>query len=303
MSSVHAESLVVDACILPSMLQDTVALQRIREGGFDCVFLTVAMPDATGDDGPSAGRRMDEVAAWIAAHSDVCLARSVADIRAARAVGHLAVVFYFQDPRPFGDDLRLLETFHDRGLRVLQMAYNAAGYLGAGCAERTDGGLTFFGLEMLAECSRLGILVDVSHCGDRTTADTLANARGPVVATHANARAVCANPRNKPDDHLRAIAASGGVIGLNMYTPFVTGEPKATLEHLLRHLDHLLDLVGEDHIGLGLDSNELLLERPGTRAAMPLSRRWRNRRPDIFGAWGDFRPSRTASQACAKHRI
>ncbi len=281
----------MDACALPRLLLEDRYFERVRRGGVGCAFLTCAMPDSTGDDFLAACRRIDTIRRWAAGRpAEVRMATSVAEIRAAHEAGALAVVLAFQDPKPMGDDLALLRTFHALGLRVFQMAYNAAGQLGAGAAERVDGGLTFFGRDVLAECERMGMLVDVSHVGDRTTADVLAEARGPVVATHANARAVCPNPRNKPDEHLRAIAASGGVVGLNMYTPFVAAAREVAIDHLLDQLDYLVAVLGEDHVGLGLDSNEMLIEEPETRAAMPLSRRWRELRPDIFGGWGDFRP-------------
>ncbi len=285
----HADALVVDALTLPRMVLEERYLERVRRGGFDCVFLTCAMPDSTGDDFEGACRRIGSFRAW-AQPGLARICTTVADIRDAAAAGELAVVLLFQDPRPICDDLLALETFYALGLRVLQVAYNAGGYLGAGCAERVDGGLTFFCLEVLAACEQLGIMVDVSHAGDRTTGDTLKHAKGPVVCTHANARAVCANPRNKPDELLQAIAASGGVVGLNMYTPFVTAEREATIDHVFAQLDYLVGLLGDDHVGLGLDTNEMLLEEPASRAAMPLSQRWRTLRPDVFGAWGDFRP-------------
>ncbi len=154
--------------------------------------------------------------------------RATADILVAKAAGKTGIVLGFQNTCAVEDDLDLLAVFHELGVRVMQMAYMDANYAGQGCLERLDAGLTNFGLEMVAEMNRLGILIDLSHVGPRTTLDTIEASAKPVAFTHANPKSLCAHPRNKSDEAIKALARKGGVIGATIFPPFLpaaTGHP------------------------------------------------------------------------------
>jgi len=159
-------------------------------------------------------------------------------------------------------NLEVLGALYRLGVRSITLTWNFRNTIADGVWEaRTGGGLTRFGVEVVQEMGRLGMLVDVSHLSEAGFWDVLEVARGPVVATHSNARAVCDHPRNLSDAQIKALASSGGVIGLNSAPAFVrppgsqegAGGTSARLADLLDHADHVIGLVGPDHLGLGLD--------------------------------------------------
>jgi membrane dipeptidase len=186
----------------------------------------------------------------------VRLARSVSDLRAAKAAGELGVVLHFQGAEPIEDRLDFLDVFHASGLRVMQVTYNTRNRLGDGCFEPTDAGLSKFGRSVIRRMETLGIAVDLSHAGEKTALEAVEAATRPVVVTHANARALFDMPRNVSDDLIRQVAGSGGVIGL-CAVPFFLSRPKQpTLETLIDHIAHVAELVGVQHVGLGFDFAE-----------------------------------------------
>ena len=181
-------------------------------------------------------------------------ARTAADIEDAHASGKRAGIVTSQEATGYGKDLGLLELAHDFGLRVQQLTYNNHNLIGAGCMEPNDAGLSRFGMEFVAKCDELGVVVDTSHCGRRTTLDACDHSDRLVVATHTGATAVYAHDRCKSDEELRAIADTGGVIGIFAMPWFVAADPEnTTVDHVLDHVDHVVDLVGADHVGIGTD--------------------------------------------------
>lgn len=181
------------------------------------------------------------------------LARSVADIRSAKAARELAVVLHFQGADPIEDQIDFLNQFHAGGLRVMQLTYNARNRLGDGCFESTDAGLSKFGKSVLKRTEQLGIVVDLAHAGVRTALEAAGAATQPIIISHANARALCDSPRNATDDIVRAVAASNGVIGLCAAPFFLANDRPATLDMLIDHAVYIADLVGPRHLGLGFD--------------------------------------------------
>lgn len=188
-------------------------------------------------------------------HGDrLTLAATPADVLQAHSQGRTAVILHFQSSRPIGYDVNLVEVFHRIGVRVMQLAYNVRGPLGDGCLEPSDAGLSSLGIAVVKEMNRVGMVIDLSHAGLRTSLDALDRSTVPVVFSHSNARAVCDHPRNLTDDQIRAVASNGGVIGLNAYPAFVSaGSGRPALSDLMRHAAHIAGLVGPEHVGLGLD--------------------------------------------------
>jgi membrane dipeptidase len=228
-------------------------LERLHLGGVTAVNATIAAwhtPVETLE-------QIAVLAAVMTAHSDIVMpVRLVDDIAAAKARNRVGLIAGFQDTAPIGDGLGLLATYHQLGVRVIQLTYNHANRVGAGCMAPDDGGLTPFGREVVRKMNRLGILVDVSHCGPRTTLDAIEVSMRPIAITHANPRRLLDHPRNKSDAAIREMAARGGVIGAAAFGALLSRTMPATLADYLAVIDDLVDLVGIEHVGLGPDFME-----------------------------------------------
>jgi membrane dipeptidase len=177
-----------------------------------------------------------------------------ADLERSGAEGKVGLLLGFQNADHFrtaGD----VALFHGLGQRVSQLTYNGRNRLGGGCKDPRDPGLTSFGAEVVAEMNRVGMAVDLSHCGERTTLEAAAASTRPVLITHANCRTLCAHPRCKSDAAIRAVAERGGVMGISVIPAFVRAGGSATMEHLLDHFDHVARLVGVEHVALGSDAD------------------------------------------------
>ena len=178
---------------------------------------------------------------------------SAADLEKIHQADRVGVLIGVQDAAHFRnpDDVNL---FHSLGQRVAQLTYNARNMIGNGSTERIDGGVSDFGASIIARMNEAGMTVDVSHCGDRTTLDAFELSSKPVLITHSNARALCpGHPRCKTDEAIKAMAAAGGVMGITGVRMFVKNDEPTTLEHYLDHFDHVRDLVGIEHVGIGSD--------------------------------------------------
>ena len=200
---------------------------------------------------------MDNLAAWIhrfdSQSETLAQAGSVSDILRAKEDGKTAVVLGWQNASPIENDLDRLALFHKLGVRIIQITYNERNLVGNGCYERSDDGLSNFGQDLVREMNRLGVLVDLSHVGDRTTLEAAELSEQPVACTHANARGYFEHPRNKTDDALRLITERGGVIGANAFPPFLRNGFESTLTDYVDAIDDLVERVGIDHVGIGTD--------------------------------------------------
>jgi membrane dipeptidase len=201
-------------------------------------------------------------------HRDVLApVRNVADIRRAKDTGRVGLIAGFQDTTMLESDLSRLALFHNLGVRIIQLTYNVRNLVGDGCLEPGNAGLSAFGRQVVARMNELGILVDTSHCGRRTTLDAIAMSTKPVSATHSGCAALNDVPRNKTDEQLKAMADKGGVIGI--YTmPFLRASGQPVAADFLRHIDHAVQVCGEDHVGIGTDNSITPLDlTPEFRAA------------------------------------
>lgn len=143
--------------------------------------------------------------------------------------------------------------FYSLGQRVSQLTYNAQNRLGCGSTERRDCGISDFGAAIVAKMNEVGMLVDVSHCGDMTTLDAFELSKKPVAITHSNCRALVDHPRCKSDEAIRKMAATGGVMGITGVRMFVRAAEPTTIDHIVDHVDHVAKLVGVEHVGIGSD--------------------------------------------------
>jgi membrane dipeptidase len=148
-----------------------------------------------------------------------------------------------------------VDFFHGLGLRCVQLTYNEQNLLGAGSTERVDGGITDFGAAIIEKLNGAGILIDVSHCGDHTTLDAIELSAKPVAVTHSNCRALNDHPRLKTDEAIRKLASKGGVMGISGVRMFVRDREPTTIEHMVDHIDHVVRLVGIEHVGIGSDAD------------------------------------------------
>jgi len=178
--------------------------------------------------------------------------RTVGQFLDAKSTGRLGIVFGFQDTTPFEGGLDEIETFLNLGVKVTQLTYNVRNLVGDGCLEPANGGLTRYGRMVVERMNELGMIVDLSHCGQRTTAEGIAASNVPVAITHSGCSRVAPHPRSKEDRELRALGENGGVIGIYLM-PFLTPGRVAMREDVLDHIEHALNVCGEDHVGIGSD--------------------------------------------------
>lgn len=178
---------------------------------------------------------------------------SAADIRRAKQDGVIAFYAHSQPVLPAPRDLKAFDVAFEKGLRSYMLTYNRMDHVGVGCTERVDAGLSMFGVDVVAHCNRIGMMVDVSHCGEATTLDACRFSNKPVNANHTSARGICAHARAKTDDALRAIAGTGGVVGVLAVPFFLTRSNRPTIEHMLDHIDYISELVGWRHVAIGSD--------------------------------------------------
>ena len=186
----------------------------------------------------------------------ICIVKSVDDVHEARANGRLGVVLGIEAATCLGSDVDRVDLLYGLGLRQMGLVYNEANMLGGGLKEFRDGGLTRFGRRVVRRMNQLGMLVDLSHAGDRTTLDAIHASEAPVVISHAGARSVWPTERMKPDHVLRELADAGGLIGVQSApnTTMSTAHPKHSIESVMDHFEHCVEVMGIDHVTFGPDT-------------------------------------------------
>ena len=278
----HGQTLVVDThcdtlkCLLPqftrsrdSMWQNRskvgfgkrsklghIDLPRLKEGGVDLqVFAISSERDPT----PAYPLRtaMEMIEAFYTECEKypklVAPVTSHAEIMQANEEGRIAAMLSIEGADVIEGRLSMLRVYHRLGVRMVGLVHSMRNLLADGVADnRTKGGLSELGVEVVGELNRLGMIVDVSHLSDAGFWDVIEVSRDPVVASHSNSRAVCQHPRNMTDEMIKALAERGGVMGMNFATDFIH-KTKPSVETLVDHIDHIIDLVGPEHIGLGSD--------------------------------------------------
>ncbi len=233
-----------------SIPEHVESLRRMAASGYNYVSLTVS-GDKFGIE--FCARRIGELYAMVSAHADwLTLCFSVDDIRVAKASGKLGIGLHFQGTDPFARDLGTVAMYYRLGVRHALLAYNQKNAVGDGCHERTDGGLSRYGLELIAEMNRVGMLVDCTHTGYRTTMEAMEASTSPCIFSHSNVRALCDHERNIRDDQIQACARGGGVIGVTGVGLFLGNNDPST-NSLIRHIDYIVQLVGPRHVGFGSD--------------------------------------------------
>jgi membrane dipeptidase len=239
-----------------------VTLPKLRQGGIDAAFFAVDVTRAWKNNLAYALDALGYFDADIADHPDeIVVARSAADVLAAKRQGRVAAILVVENSDALEGSLSVLRMLHHLGVRSITLTHNPSSWAAAGNAEaRCGGGLTCFGIRLVEEMNRLGMLIDVSHIAERGFYDTLEASSRPVIASHSCCAALCDHPRNLGDEQLRALAQNGGVVGITFVAPFV--DPRWTpaslpglpsLDQLLAHVDHAVEVAGIDHVGIGSD--------------------------------------------------
>lgn len=211
-------------------------------------------------------------------------ATTTKDILKAKENNTHTLILGFQHPEPIGNDVTLLSHLHRLGTRLFQLTYNEKTSIGDGCNERTDCGLSNFGLQVVDEMNRLGILIDLSHCGHNTTMDAIENSKDPVSFTHVGMRALNDNVRNKTDEEMKALAEKGGVVGVVCWTPltYVKKGVRPTLEDFIAHVDYAVNLIGVNHVGIGFDLSY------GEMVTVEDWEQYRIKYPKVCGPWSAY---------------
>jgi membrane dipeptidase len=251
--AIYQDSIIVDACNVMALTNENFV--KSRDTGLTAIQYTGARP---AHDLLPALKDLANVRDTIDSTADlVSLALSADDIREAKVAGRFAIILALQNPKPIGDDLSLLRVFADIGVKVIQLTYNTQNYIGTGCVE-PDQGLTRFGRKVVSEMNRLGILIDVGHCGPKTSLDAIECSERPVISSHSNPKAICNSCRNKSDEVIEQLAKSGGVMGIASWSPLTYrgNDRRPTIEDMLDCFDYAIKVAGVDHIGLGSDMCE-----------------------------------------------
>jgi membrane dipeptidase len=233
-----------------------------------------------------ANRRLAQAHAAVQAlDGELVLCRTAADIERVHASRKHGVILDFQNTTPYADSLDRITHFHNLGVRMVQLTYNLRNLVGDGCTETTQGGLSYFGREVVRRLNELRTLVDVSHCSEQVGWDALAVSTAPVIVSHSASKAVCYHDRGKTDGLARAIADRGGYFGVVVIPGFLSDKKEPTLDDFAAHVEHLVDVCGIDHVGIGTDKAG---PGPGTESMIPYPPDMAKRRADVFN-WDGFR--------------
>lgn len=287
----YSDSIVIDA-LNASNWDSPAVFQSLQVGGVTAINATIA----TWENYPET---MDAIGAWIPRfdryREKLIQVTKVADILEAKREGKVGVILGFQNASPIENRLDRLALFFNLGVRIIQVTYHERNLLGNGCYERRDDGLSNFGVDAVKEMNRLGILIDLSHVGPRTTIESIEISEKPVAVTHANSKSYYDVPRNKAKDTLKLLAEKGGVVGATAITTFLKTGPDSTLGDYMDAIEDLVELVGIDHVGIGTDFTQdqpesfwrYIVSQQGTKYPPPRldpSKVWKVNDPTMYPA-------------------
>jgi len=276
----YRDTIVIDSCGGPGRDIDAAdrppldarELADIRESGVTALNFTIGTIGSYANDYNDTIRN---IAYWdreIAAHPEA-LMKIIhgAQIDEAKRTGRLGVIYGFQDTTMYGENLDRFNLFHDFGVRIVQLTYNRRNLMGDGCLEPGNAGLSKLGRAMVEKMNERGVLLDLSHCGQRTTREGIEASKKPVAVTHSGCAALNDNPRNKHDEELRLLSERGGVIGIYVM-PYLRSEGQVTADDVVKHIEYAVRVCGEDHVGIGTD---------GTTSAVDVTPEFRKKFAEI----------------------
>jgi membrane dipeptidase len=247
-SNLHDEIIVFDGLNISNWSR--AVFEDMRRGGVTAANCTCSIWEGF-------RATMENIAAWqrwFVEHEDLlCQVRGTGDIRRAKEIDRTGIVLGFQNVSAFEDQLGYVALFKQLGVGIVQMAYNTQNLVGSGCYESTDGGLSDFGREIVAEMNRVGIMCDLSHVGPVTSQQVIEASAKPVCYSHCLPSGLKVHPRNKSDEQLGFIAEHGGFIGVTMFPPFLKQGTAATVANYVEAIDYVINIAGEDCVGIGTD--------------------------------------------------
>lgn len=224
--------------------------RELRQGGVDAIHVTIAYHETFRE----TVLNFEKWNRWFELYPDLIMkGQWASDIDIARETNRTAVFFGFQNPSPIEDDIGLVEILHTLGARFMQLTYNNQSLLATGCYESHDNGLTRMGKQVIREMNRVGLVIDMSHSGDRSTIEAAAVSERPIAITHANPHDWAPALRNKRDDVIRAVTEQGGMLGFSIYPHHLRAKSDCTLESFCDMIARTADKYGIDHLGIGTD--------------------------------------------------
>jgi membrane dipeptidase len=251
-ATLYGNSIVVDSLCAP--LDEIGApppniLSAIRQSGITAINFTVSQPGFEDTLGNIAG-----VESLVEKHPEAFLmVRQHSDIARAKRENKIGIMMGFQETAFFEENVDRIEMFRQFGVRIMQLTYNNRSIFGDGCLEPGNAGLSKAGIAAAKKMNDLGVAIDLSHSGYRTTSEGIAESKKPVLISHAGCAAVYPHPRNKPDDILKSLADRGGYFGVYLMPYLVASPTVPTRQHVLDHVVHAINVCGADHVGIGSD--------------------------------------------------
>jgi microsomal dipeptidase-like Zn-dependent dipeptidase len=242
--------------------------RQMRAGGVDAVHATITYHETFRE----TVLNIERWNRWFEDHPDLIFqGRTAADVAVARETGRTAIFFGAQNPSCMEDDIGLIEVLHTLGLRFMQLTYNNQSLLASGCYETEDTGLTRMGREVVAEMNRVGLVIDMSHSGERSTMDAIETSTRPIAITHANPASWHAARRNKSDGVLAALADSGGILGFSIYPHHLKNGGDCAIDDFCAMVARTAELMGTERVGIGTD---LCQDQPDAIVEWMRSGRW-----------------------------
>lgn len=232
--------------------------EQLQQGGVHAVHVTIAYHENLRE----TILNIEQWNLWFERYPQLIMqGRTGDDVRLAKQLGKTAVFFGFQNPSPIEDDIGLVEIVHTLGARFMQLTYNNQSLLASGCYEANDSGVTRMGKQVIKEMNRVGLVIDMSHSGERSTLEAVDLSSRPIAITHANPHAWAPALRNKSDAVIKAVAGRGGMFGFSLYPHHLKDKTECTLESFCHMVARTADMVGVAHIGMGTD---LCQDQPDT---------------------------------------
>ncbi|OUR79371.1 peptidase M19 [Colwellia psychrerythraea] len=244
----HNDLIVIDG--LQYSNWNRAIFQQLKEGGVTMVHVTVVYHEQIRE----TLLRIGEWNRQFEIHHDLIMpVKSVADIRLAKQLGKVGIMFGAQNCSPIEDDIGMVEIMRELNLMIMQLTYNNQSLLACGCYEAEDSGVTRFGKQVIKEMNRVGMVVDMSHSAERSTLEAIEISERPIVISHANPNSFHQAKRNKSDTVLKALGESGGLLGFSLYPFHLKNGPDCSLDDFCDMVANTADLMGIDHIGIGTD--------------------------------------------------
>ena len=232
-----------------------VDLHKMTEGRQDATIMVAYLPQPTDQPKAYADNIFDKIEALVARNSSyLSIARTPNDLWMNKHLGKKSIMLGIENGHALDGNIENLYHFAQRGIVYMTLCHNGDNDIcDSARGSQTHNGVSDFGRQVISEMNRLGIMVDLSHAAEKSFYDALEMSSQPIVCSHSSCRALCDHPRNLTDDQMRALAAKGGVMQVTLYNGFLVKDGEATIEDAMRHLEHAIDVMGIDHVGLGTD--------------------------------------------------